>query len=107
MQTLKEEMRNNILKAAKAEFKKNGFEKSDMRTIAEKAGCTCGNCYRYFRNKEAIFDAIAPAARLTAELAASDPERFFLLAERRLSVSGLPGFLRKVGSNVVLEVIGK
>lgn len=58
MQFLKEEVRNNILKAATCEFKENGFKNSSMRNIAKRSGMTVGNLYRYFKNKEDLFYTI-------------------------------------------------
>jgi len=58
MQVLKEEVRNNILKAAICEFRENGFKNSSMRNIAKRSGMTVGNLYRYFDNKEDLFYTI-------------------------------------------------
>ncbi|BBI30620.1 TetR/AcrR family transcriptional regulator [Cohnella abietis] len=58
MQILKDEVRNKIMKAALLEFKREGYLKSSMRQIAQVAGITSGNIYRYFTNKEQLFDAI-------------------------------------------------
>ncbi|WP_432662731.1 TetR/AcrR family transcriptional regulator [Wukongibacter baidiensis] len=58
MQVLKEEVRNNILKAAIGEFRENGFKNSSMRNIAKRSGMTVGNLYRYFDNKEDLFYTI-------------------------------------------------
>lgn len=54
-QYLKESLRTRIIEAAQAQFVENGFENASMRKIAEKAGMTAGNLYRYFKNKEAIY----------------------------------------------------
>ena len=58
MQKLKENIRNDILAAAAAEFNQRGFEKASMRKIAATAGTTPGNIYRYFKNKENLQEAI-------------------------------------------------
>ncbi|MCK8060007.1 MULTISPECIES: TetR/AcrR family transcriptional regulator [unclassified Fusibacter] len=57
-QVLKDEIRLNILDAAREVFVVEGFESSSMRQIAKGAGVTVGNLYRYFDNKEAMYDAI-------------------------------------------------
>lgn len=62
MQVLKEEVRNNIIKAAKHEFRQNGFKNSSMRSIAKKSGMTVGNLYRYFNNKEDLFHTVVSPA---------------------------------------------
>lgn len=58
MQVLKEEVRQRIIKSAKKEFKNNGFDKASMRDIADSARMTVGNLYRYYKNKEDMFDAL-------------------------------------------------
>lgn len=67
MQTLKDEVRNNILQAALMEFAEKGYEKASMRNIANNAKITVGNMYRYFRNKEDLFYSVTSPAyeRLT------------------------------------------
>ncbi|WP_312094620.1 TetR/AcrR family transcriptional regulator [Niallia sp.] len=58
MQVLKEEVRNRILHAAVVEFNSKGYSKASMRNIAKIADMTIGNIYRYYKNKEELFDAI-------------------------------------------------
>jgi len=62
MQVLKEEMRQKIKKAARNEFEQNGYQKSSMRSIALSAGVTVGNLYRYFKNKDDLFQVIIQPA---------------------------------------------
>lgn len=56
-QILKEEVRNRILQAAEAQLLANG-EAATMRQIAQAAGITPGNLYRYYNNKDELVDAI-------------------------------------------------
>lgn len=58
MQILKEEVKNKIRGAAILEFREKGYEKASMRSIAEAAEISVGNVYRYFKNKETLFDYI-------------------------------------------------
>jgi AcrR family transcriptional regulator len=58
MQVLKDDVRNKIMKAALSEFKLDGYLQASMRQIALAAGITIGNIYRYFKNKEELFNAI-------------------------------------------------
>ncbi len=51
-QKLKDEVRQAIITAAKEEFLERGYEDASMRSIAQKAGITAGNIYRYFDNKD-------------------------------------------------------
>ncbi|MBI9014970.1 MAG: helix-turn-helix transcriptional regulator [Clostridiales bacterium] len=57
-QVLKEEVRERIEKAATLEFFEKGFEGSSLRQIARESGITPGNLYRYFDNKEALYESI-------------------------------------------------
>ncbi|KMZ52755.1 TetR/AcrR family transcriptional regulator [Dorea sp. D27] len=58
MQTKKENIREDILRAAQKEFLLHGYEAASMRVIAKKANTTLGNIYHYFPNKEAILSDI-------------------------------------------------
>ncbi|MBJ6362664.1 TetR/AcrR family transcriptional regulator [Paenibacillus sp. GCM10012307] len=58
MQVLKDEVRNSILRCARTVFLDRGFGKTSMKDIAAKAGVAVGNLYRYFPNKEYLFDAV-------------------------------------------------
>ncbi|WP_187273908.1 TetR/AcrR family transcriptional regulator [Paenibacillus sp. N3.4] len=58
MQVLKEELRQSILRKAKESFFEQGFDKTSMKDIAVKLDVSVGNLYRYFPNKEALFDAV-------------------------------------------------
>lgn len=62
MQVLKDEIRESIYIESVKEFKSNGFEKSSMRNIAKEAGIAVGNLYRYYKNKEDLFDAVVGPA---------------------------------------------
>ena len=58
MQTKKNEVKELILQAAKAEFLEKGFEKASLRSIAAAAGVTKGNIYTYFENKGELYTAL-------------------------------------------------
>lgn len=58
MQYLKEEIRNRIISVAMREFQDKGFLHASMRTIAKNAGIAIGNVYRYFENKEDLFNEV-------------------------------------------------
>ncbi|GIP28907.1 TetR family transcriptional regulator [Paenibacillus sp. J23TS9] len=58
MQTLKEDVRQSILRAALNEFKSHDYTGASMRRISASAGITTGNIYRYFTNKEELFEAL-------------------------------------------------
>lgn len=58
MQTLKKEMRDEILRVAKNEILQHGYINASLRVIAKKAHTTLGNLYNYFDSKEAMLEAI-------------------------------------------------
>ncbi|MBR4462281.1 MAG: TetR/AcrR family transcriptional regulator [Erysipelotrichaceae bacterium] len=62
-QYLKEEQRQAIIEAARAELQEKGYKDASMRSIASKADMTVGNLYRYFKNKEEIQEYIVSSAR--------------------------------------------
>ncbi len=66
-QTLKDEVRERILAAARQVYAEQGYATARLVDIAEGARVGTGNLYRYFKGKEAIFDDIA-TPRLAAEL---------------------------------------
>ena len=57
-QVLKEEIRENILKAALQEFFDKGYKTAAMRNIARQAKIPTGLIYSYYENKDALFDAV-------------------------------------------------
>lgn len=57
-QFLKEDIRDRILQSAKKVFAKKGLQGSSMKEIAEKAGISVGNIYRYYRGKEELHQAV-------------------------------------------------
>lgn len=62
MQTLKPEKDAAIIQAAAAEFRRVGYAGASMRRIAKAADMTVGNIYRYYEDKNAVFDAVFAAA---------------------------------------------
>lgn len=62
MQYLKEEIKNKIIAAALKEFNEKGFSGASMRAIANNAGVAIGNVYRYFENKDELFNQIMEPA---------------------------------------------
>ena len=56
-QILKEELKEQILTAAKKEFLTKDFQNASIRNIAKSLSCSAGNIYNYFENKDALFFA--------------------------------------------------
>lgn len=55
---LKQELRDDILDAARKLFVEQGYESVSMRKIADEVGCAPGTLYLHFEDKAAILDAI-------------------------------------------------
>lgn len=61
-QVLKEEIRNRIVEASINEFYEYGFKGSSLRKISKISGITPGNLYRYFENKETLYEHVVGEA---------------------------------------------
>lgn len=57
MQVLKDDVREKIIRAAICEFSEKGYLGSSLRVIARNAEIVMGNIYRYFKNKEELFNS--------------------------------------------------
>lgn len=53
--------RKRIMKCAYKEFAAHGYQKANMRGIAQTAKVTTGALYNHFANKEVLFDALVKA----------------------------------------------
>ncbi len=60
VQQLKPEIRARILDAARTVFAAYGYKDAKMAQIADEAGLSAGNLYRYFKGKSALFEAVVP-----------------------------------------------
>jgi AcrR family transcriptional regulator len=58
MQILKDDIRKKIIHTATQLFYQQGFEKASTRQIANELDMSVSNLYKYFENKEDIFDDI-------------------------------------------------
>ena len=58
MQIQKENVRINIIEAAREEFFDKGFKGASMRTISAKSKVKLGNIYNYFKNKDEILTEV-------------------------------------------------
>lgn len=67
-----ERTKQRILDAALELFRRDGYEATTMRTVAEKAGVALGNAYYYFASKDQLLEAFYHEVHL-AHLAASGP----------------------------------
>ncbi len=58
-QVLKENIREKIIWTALKDFTERGYRNTSVKGIALGSGIAVGNIYRYFKNKEDLYDAIA------------------------------------------------
>lgn len=81
MRPINEKLAAELLEAGKKEFLAYGFLGASMRDIAAAAGVTTGALYRYYTDKEALFEALV-----------EEPSRVFAdrYRERQQSFAGQP-----------------
>ena len=66
MRPVNEKLRVDLLEAGKREFMESGFRGASLKSIAASRGVTTGAIYRYYTDKEALFDGLVrePAQEL-------------------------------------------
>lgn len=57
-QFLKDTVKDNIKASALEVFTEKGYGKASVKAIAQRAGVSVGNVYRYFDNKEALYSEV-------------------------------------------------
>lgn len=62
VQVLKDSVKKQIADAAERLFAKVGYRKATVGMIATEAGVATGNIYKYYANKEALFNSIITTA---------------------------------------------
>ena len=68
-----EAMRLTLLEAATAVFLEHGFERALMSEISNRAGCSKGTLYSYFKSKEDLFfEAVMGCPQHEAEAVITD-----------------------------------
>lgn len=87
MRTPNEKLAAGLLAAGKQEFLAHGFQGASMRRIAASLGVTTGSIYRYYSDKEAMFDALVdqPAQELLDEYRRVQHDFSLLSLEQKLS----------------------
>lgn len=83
---LPQEKQERILRVAREEFADNGFENTSIQQIAKKSGISVGAVYKYFDNKESLFNLIVQDGLTSLEnfllSLASSEEDIILKAEK-------------------------
>ncbi len=57
-QFLKEEIKKKIKQSAIEVFTKRGYKGTSIKAIADNANVSVGNVYRYYKNKEELYEAV-------------------------------------------------
>jgi AcrR family transcriptional regulator len=89
-QFLKEEVRQAILEAGRDVFAQKGYAEATVAEIARAARVSTGNIYRYFENKDVLFDEVVPKAWVK--------EFRGLLRERMRAARGIDGRAASLGA---------
>lgn len=90
MKPINKKLAADLLEAGRKEFLSHGFQGASLRNIAGALGVTTGSIYRYYADKEALFDALVedPAGEL--EKRYRQAQREFAALPVREQLSGLP-----------------
>jgi AcrR family transcriptional regulator len=93
-QFLKEDVAGAIRRAALHVFAERGYRAASVADIGRAAGVSTGNVYRYFANKEVLFDEVVPRSlqtrfleRLKARVLQTDQAGFADAAEALMEFS--------------------
>ncbi len=94
-------MKRAVLAAATDQFAERGFADVSLDDVAEAAGVTRGAVYHHFRNKAALFAAVASAchqqvadavvAAAEASRVGSDPRRRHVTRGPEITLRSVPG----------------
>ena len=87
MKLANEKLAADLLEAGKQEFLAKGFQGASLRSIAASLGVTTGAIYRYYSDKEALFDALVeePARTLVERYRETQQTFSSLTLESQLS----------------------
>lgn len=70
----RDQLRRTILDAAGEAFVHDGYEGVSMRRLAERVGCSHGNLYLHFKDKEELFDCLVEESFQKFDAAMRAPE---------------------------------
>ena len=90
MRPVNEKLAEQLLEAGRQEFLAKGFQGASMRSIAAAAGVTTGALYRYYTDKEALFDALVREPADALENAYREQHRVFAEKSLQNQLADLP-----------------
>ena len=90
MRPINEKSAADILEVGKQEFLEKGFLGASMRNIVSRLSVTTGALYRYYTDKESIFDALVKEAAETLEQKYREMQQQFAMQPVQKQVQKLP-----------------
>lgn len=85
-----EKLAAELLEAGKKEFLALGFQGASMRSIAASLGVTTGALYRYYTDKEAMFDALVEDPAKVLETSYREQQQNYADQSLQSQLDGLP-----------------
>lgn len=85
-----EKLAAELLEAGKKEFLERGFQGASMRSIAASLGVTTGALYRYYTDKEAMFDALVEEPAKVLETSYREQQQNYADQSLQSQLDGLP-----------------
>lgn len=85
-----EKLAAELLEAGKKEFLERGFQGASMRSIAASLGVTTGALYRYYTDKEAMFDALVEEPAKVLEASYREQQQNYADQPLQSQLDGLP-----------------
>lgn len=85
-----EKLAAELLEAGKKEFLERGFQGASMRSIAASLGVTTGALYRYYTDKEAMFDALVEDPAKVLETSYREQQQNYADQPLQSQLDGLP-----------------
>ena len=104
MKPTNEKLAADLLEAGKREFLAHGFQGASLRNIAGALNVTTGAIYRYYADKEALFDALVEVPAKKLEERYRKAQQGFAALPVREQLSGLPELSRN-GQNWIFDYI--
>lgn len=108
LQYLKKEIENIIYQVSLQHFLRYGYESTTMREIAREVGITAPNIYRYFKNKEHLFEKIVDTAftRITELFSMNTDSTLSAVEVGEILLSRLPTLVQNYRVEMILLVDG-
>lgn len=98
MQVKKDDVKDRILKSARHEFSKYGYHNASMVRLASRAKMSVGNVYKYFKNKDALLDAVV------AEVFYILPAGLKGLIEQNAGIDEFTDYINELFENYPIEL---